>query len=406
MGTTGRGVPVECGFTVYKVSAIDGIAQTFYCDFKIFAQWVDPALIGHDASVKVDWKKAFSPNIYVKNAIELETTEDRLRLRDPKRGLVTHTRRFRGTLSQFYRLHDFPFDTQTLTIHLSSTGHIDKNYFIQHRSRNNVIERFELQEWEVLPLAGPSIELTDPSLSSTGVAYSEYLAQIRLQRFSSYYVFNVGAVMALLVSMCFYTSAIPLVLLALLFSPLLLTSFCLFVICLLILVLFSLFLLLSSLSLLLFFSFSSPLCLYSKQTKDALPDRMSITLTLILTVVAFKYSVSDNLPKINYMTLLDKYVLVSFLFLYAMGLENFLISTSSSEKEVVEAWDHRLMVWWLCLWVVFHLYCMVVVLFKRRRKLQQHSKVVEAKEDEVGKGSASSSTTEENANSKEKMKQS
>ncbi|KAL6043632.1 hypothetical protein QOT17_023780 [Balamuthia mandrillaris] len=354
MGTTGRGIPVECGFTVYKVSAIDGIdsiciAQTFYCDFKIFAQWVDPALIGHDASVKVDWKKAFSPNIYVKNAIELETTEDRLRLRDPKRGLVTHTRRFRGTLSQFYRLHDFPFDTQTLTIHLSSTGHIDKNYFLQHRSRNNVIERFELQEWEVLPLAGPSIELTDPSLSSTGVAYSEYLAQIRLQRFSSYYVFNVGAVMALLVSMCFYTSAIPL---------------------------------------------------------DALPDRMSITLTLILTVVAFKYSVSDNLPKINYMTLLDKYVLVSFLFLYAMGLENFLISTSSSEKEVVEAWDHRLMVWWLCLWVVFHLYCMVVVLFKRRRKLQQHSKVVEAKEDEVGKGSASFSTTEENANSKEKMKQS
>jgi len=41
---------------------------------------------------------------------------------------------------------------------------------------------------------------------------------------------------------------------------------------------------------------------------EDLGDRFGIVLTLLLTATAFKFVVSDSLPKVTYMTVLDKYV--------------------------------------------------------------------------------------------------
>ncbi len=51
-------------------------------------------------------------------------------------------------------------------------------------------------------------------------------------------------------------------------------------------------------------------------------DMSSITLTLILTAVAYKFIISDNMPKCSYFTILDKYILACFAMLSAMVLEN------------------------------------------------------------------------------------
>ena len=42
---------------------------------------------------------------------------------------------------------------------------------------------------------------------------------------------------------------------------------------------------------------------------DELANRCSITLTLLLAMVAFKYVVSEKLPNISYATIIDWYVL-------------------------------------------------------------------------------------------------
>ena len=42
-------------------------------------------------------------------------------------------------------------------------------------------------------------------------------------------------------------------------------------------------------------------------------DRCSITVTLLLAQVAFKYVVSDKLPNIDYLTYIDQYVFLCFL---------------------------------------------------------------------------------------------
>ncbi|CAE7546065.1 unnamed protein product [Symbiodinium sp. KB8] len=55
---------------------------------------------------------------------------------------------------------------------------------------------------------------------------------------------------------------------------------------------------------------------------DKVADRLSATLTLVLTAVAYKYITAQMVPTIGYNTWLDKYVLACFWFLVVIVLEN------------------------------------------------------------------------------------
>ena len=39
--------------------------------------------------------------------------------------------------------------------------------------------------------------------------------------------------------------------------------------------------------------------------------RLQLQITLVLTAVSFKFMISDFLPKVSYLTVMDKYILVS-----------------------------------------------------------------------------------------------
>ena len=54
---------------------------------------------------------------------------------------------------------------------------------------------------------------------------------------------------------------------------------------------------------------------------DDFAARMEMVLTVLLSVVAFKYVVSDALPNINYLTTLDKYMLLSFMMVMFVIIE-------------------------------------------------------------------------------------
>jgi len=51
-------------------------------------------------------------------------------------------------------------------------------------------------------------------------------------------------------------------------------------------------------------------------------DRINICLTLILAAVAFLYVVGESLPKVPYLTLLDKLMLYAFFFIFLGGVES------------------------------------------------------------------------------------
>eukprot|EP00795_Rhopilema_esculentum_P000798 gene798-10534_t len=59
---------------------------------------------------------------------------------------------------------------------------------------------------------------------------------------------------------------------------------------------------------------------------DSTGDRLSVILTLLLTAVTFKFVVSQSLPPVSYLTVLDWYVLTSVIFIFAVALENSIVS--------------------------------------------------------------------------------
>ena len=58
---------------------------------------------------------------------------------------------------------------------------------------------------------------------------------------------------------------------------------------------------------------------------DALADRFSIILALLVTSVTYKSSLSDSLPKMSYLTWLDKYNVLCIMIMVALGLESAIV---------------------------------------------------------------------------------
>jgi len=53
---------------------------------------------------------------------------------------------------------------------------------------------------------------------------------------------------------------------------------------------------------------------------DGIVDRLSVTLTMMLTSVAFKFLVADELPKISYFTMLDRFLAQHFTFIFILTM--------------------------------------------------------------------------------------
>ena len=61
---------------------------------------------------------------------------------------------------------------------------------------------------------------------------------------------------------------------------------------------------------------------FALNAEEELGDRLNLLITLILTVVAFQYTVFEKLPNVAYLTFIHRYVLISYSFLSALMIEN------------------------------------------------------------------------------------
>ncbi len=59
---------------------------------------------------------------------------------------------------------------------------------------------------------------------------------------------------------------------------------------------------------------------------DDLADRMSVSVTGILTVVAYQFIILDNLPRVSYFTLMDTVVTLSFGLMILTIVENVVVN--------------------------------------------------------------------------------
>lgn len=182
--------------------------------------------------------------------------------------------RYKVVLAERMELGNFPFDQQLLNICLTvnkPNGCFTLMENTQYRSK--FLEKDFIFDSAFKVVFGSTVVtrvyLSEESESSSGYRYPRINFSILLERKPHYYICNVIFPMAII-------------------SFLALCSF----------------------------SYNSD------GTELATNDRLGITLTMLLTAVAYKFVVASALPILSYNTLLDKYVLACFIFILLVSAEN------------------------------------------------------------------------------------
>ena len=90
-------------------------------------------------------------------------------------------------------------------------------------------------------------------------------------------------------------------------------------------------------------------------------SRGSYSVTLLLTLVAFKLSVVSLVPRISYSTWLDKYLIIAFVFICTGLTENLLVSGVFPDNniEFLQKADFAFMIAYNVLWIGLHVFIVV-----------------------------------------------
>ncbi|XP_068681182.1 cys-loop ligand-gated ion channel-like [Montipora capricornis] len=256
--------------SIISVGDIDTVGQQFKCDFYLSACWAEPRLQGRNTE-DIDWNNEWHPRIVFFNALEIEKIQKNHFLFYEEGNEIPYayeSYRMKGSFRENLELWDFPLDYQELTITLMSDWTNKMVKFEKDLKKADTIrpETFTAdQEWFLCRHVITESTDTIKTEGSSANDYPLYHIKCHVKRKNGYYLWNIAMIIFLID----------------------LLSFCSFSV-----------------------DISSP------------SDRLSVTLTLLLTAVAFKFVVSQSLPTISYLTLLDKYVLSGLIFLGCMAIEN------------------------------------------------------------------------------------
>jgi len=105
------------------VSRVDGSDQSFTADLFVMLRWHDPRLAGvFETTQRVPLEEVWNPRLQILNQRDLATTFPEQAEVMPD-GTVISRQRYFGTFSAPFDLHDFPLDQQRLTIRMVVPGY-------------------------------------------------------------------------------------------------------------------------------------------------------------------------------------------------------------------------------------------------------------------------------------------
>ncbi|CAG5120505.1 unnamed protein product, partial [Candidula unifasciata] len=116
--------------------------------------------------------------------------------------------------------------------------------------------------------------------------------------------------------------------------------------------------------------------------KDLPQNRLQLSFTLVLTAVAFKSVVNQSLPRISYLTYMDKYLLTSMIMMSAICTWHGIVTTIKTDRPSLDYIEHIVLGALGVIYLVYNVgFCIMIYLFpcrKRRimaQKDREHYKV-------------------------------
>lgn len=313
---------VEVGCTWINVFSVDSVQQTFEADISIRLTWTesDPVVMAKIEEVEAKKQKAvlgsahgkaamdikdfveqcWDPQFMFANCESMEDSEQWVRAdrveNDTKMKVVWAIRFRCHRFTCKFDLHHFPFDQQALFIRISSQWDESKVQFVtstRAEPSRQAYDDYNLSDYTIstsrivdlhsvhCPKNAGFQCRTDPSSSNSGARYNSAFLVQNVSRNPEFFVLN-------------------------LYLPAFLIS-------------------------------SSAFIAFVFRVED-FGGRSSVLMTLLLTAVAFRQVVGQNLPRLPYITYLDRYALVSLLLIVLIGV---IVGAESTAAVCVEAPSRR-----------------------------------------------------------------
>ncbi|CAF0818068.1 unnamed protein product [Didymodactylos carnosus] len=97
-------------------------------------------------------------------------------------------------------------------------------------------------------------------------------------------------------------------------------------------------------------------------------NRLQITATLLLTSIMFRWSVSRLLPPVSYLTLLDKYTLISLVFISLNSIWHSIVGYLIPKIGLSKSIDYYVLLMFCALFIIYHILMGLLLYFAFRRR--------------------------------------
>ncbi len=265
---------VSVGLMVLDVHQIDNIEESITGEFVLFMRWKDTSLCvpGQQEVIRISFEEAGAPQVQVKNLQEIQTFSKRTVEVSPQ-GIATFRHRFIGHIRQQFDFKRFPFDVQDWVITLFYSG-VSEFRFVPD------------QEYQGL------MDANNPSISSWQIDYLGQKASLitnfgfPIQALEITYILRRDPVFYI------WKVVIPIVLVVLM-------SWSVFWI-----------------------------------NPTNISAQLTVSVTAILTLIAFQFSVAQLMPPLPYLTKLDKFTTGADIFVFLAFVETIITSYSEDHHRL------------------------------------------------------------------------
>lgn len=254
---------VSLGLLVADVTRIDDVNQTMEGDFFVKLEWRDPRLVDF-AGCRFHRTAVWFPLIRLLNSSDLTSKHvfaaDQVQVHEG--GRLTHVQRYFGSVSTYHQLQNFPFDRHKFRLRMADFDYPSSELvLVENKVFTRVANLLNVPDWKV---HGVEANVANTFIEEFNNSFSMFAVEIDLSRNSSYYVGKVLVPMTLIVLMSWVVFWID----PAKFGP-----------------------------------------------------QVGLSVTAMLTLIAFQFTLTTSLPKVGYFTVLDQLLLGSTILVFLSLIE-------------------------------------------------------------------------------------
>ena len=251
-------------FTLVELSDIRDREQEFDIELYLYTSWKDPTLADPSAKGErsVPAAEHWQPNLELMNMRDSKVESDNM-LTVAADGTAVNVQHVWATLSTPFDLRKFPFDRHVLPVAIESFSFdVAKLKFVFEDESLSTNHLRLTDGWKLKEIRSRVDEHHYPEENTK---YSRFIGELVVHRDSGYYLWKIVLPLVLIIAM----------------------SWAVF--------------------------WMDP---------EELEARMGLAVTSMLAVVAFNFAIADTLPKISYVTRMDVFIVLGYVFIFGAFIEN------------------------------------------------------------------------------------